>query len=158
MELDTVLRQVEGNVRHVQAIIGEVFLDHVALEAAADDEIAYAVGIVELHDVPEDRPAANLDHRLRPQMCFLGNARSQTASENDGFHRLLRLGAKAVAGSTMTWRRANGSAAGRVRIVSTPCAAFDGTADRLAGIRILRQGNSMVLRVQSVFADKHPRS
>ena len=34
---------IEGNVRHVQEIIGEIFLDHIALVAAAHDEIVDAV-------------------------------------------------------------------------------------------------------------------
>ena len=48
----------------MQEVVGEVFLDHVALVAAADHEVIDAVGGVDFHDVPENRLAADLDHRL----------------------------------------------------------------------------------------------
>ncbi len=86
MEEQAVFRQIKRDVGHVQAVVGEIFLDHVALEAAADDEVADAVGVIDLHDVPEDRLAADLDHRLRLQMRLLGNTRAKPASQNHRFH------------------------------------------------------------------------
>jgi hypothetical protein len=59
------LCQVDGHVRHVQEVVGEVLLDDVTLVTAADDEVVDAMGEYELQDVPEDRPAADFDHRLR---------------------------------------------------------------------------------------------
>jgi hypothetical protein len=38
-----VVGHVEGDIGHVQEVVGEVLLDHVALVAAADDEIVDAV-------------------------------------------------------------------------------------------------------------------
>ena len=67
MDLHRVLRHVERDVRHVQEVVGEVFLDDVALEAAADDEVRDAVRRVDLHHVPEQWLAADFDHRLRTQ-------------------------------------------------------------------------------------------
>ena len=78
---------VEGDVRHVEEVVGEILLDQIALVAAADHELVHAMGGIELHDMPEDRPAADLDHRLRLEVRFLRDPRSQAASENDCFHR-----------------------------------------------------------------------
>ena len=48
-----------------------------------------AVGRVDLHDVPEDGPAADLDHRLGLKVSFFRQARAQTARENDSLHESL---------------------------------------------------------------------
>jgi hypothetical protein len=64
MDLDGVVAQVEGHVGHVEEVVGEVLLDDVALVAEADHEVVEAVVAVDLHDVPQDRPLADLDHRL----------------------------------------------------------------------------------------------
>ena len=88
VDLHAVGAQVEGDVGQVQEVVGEVFLDHVALVAAADDEVVDAVGGVELHDVPEDRLAADLDHGLGLEVGFLGEARAETTGKNNGFHKL----------------------------------------------------------------------
>src|SRR5581483_1086486 len=85
-----VVGHVEGHVRHVQEIIGEIFLDDVALVAAADHELIHAVARIDLHDVPQDRLAADLDHRLWPQIALFGNPRAKAAGQNDGFHGLIR--------------------------------------------------------------------
>ena len=85
-----VVGHVEGHVRHVQEVVREVFLDQVALVAATDDEIVDAVRGVDLHHMPEDRPAADLDHVLGLEVRFLGNARAEAAGEDDGFHDVCR--------------------------------------------------------------------
>lgn len=86
VDLHAVGAQVEGHVGHVQVVVGEVFLDDVALVATADDEVLDAMGGVELHDVPEDRLAADLDHGLGLEVGFLGKSGAETAGEDDGFH------------------------------------------------------------------------
>ena len=86
MYLHAVGPQVEGDIGHVQEVVGEVFLDHIALVAAADDEVLNAVGGVELHDVPEDRFAPDLDHGLGLEVGFLGKTSAEAAGEDDGFH------------------------------------------------------------------------
>ena len=83
--------RVDRHVGGVQEVVGEILLDHVALVAEADDEIVDAVMGVDLHDVPEDRLAADLDHRLRPQVGFLGDAGAQAAREDDRFHAAARF-------------------------------------------------------------------
>lgn len=78
---------VEGDVGHVEEVVGEILLDQIALIAAADHEVVHAMGGIELHDVPENRPAADLDHRLRLEVGLFRDPSSQAASENDCFHR-----------------------------------------------------------------------
>ena len=40
---------------------------------------------IELHDVPEEGPAADLDHRLGPDVGFLRESAAETAGQ---YHRL----------------------------------------------------------------------
>jgi len=86
VEMNGVVGHVEGHVRHVQRVIGEIFLDHIAAKAAADDEIAQAVAVVELHDVPQDRPSADFHHRLRLEMGFFRKPGAQAAGKDDNLH------------------------------------------------------------------------
>src|SRR6185436_20751898 len=86
MHFHPVGRHVERYVRHVQKIVREILLDHVALVAGAHDELVDAVAREDLHDVPQDRVAADLDHRLGPQMRFLADASAESPREYDGFH------------------------------------------------------------------------
>ena len=74
-----------GDIGHVQEVVGEIFLDDIALVAAADHEVVDAVRRVDLHDVPEDRLAADLDHRLGLQIALFGNASAKPAGQNDDF-------------------------------------------------------------------------
>ncbi|MNM82275.1 hypothetical protein D3C81_943020 [compost metagenome] len=80
----------------MQEIVGEVLLDHIALVAQADDEVIDAKVRVDLHDVPDDRLAAYLDHRFWPQVGFFADTRTQAAGQNDCFHYLLTLRAFAT--------------------------------------------------------------
>src|SRR6185369_16067890 len=86
MHNNAVVGHVEGNVRHVQKVVGEVFLDHIALVPAADHEVVCPVSRIQLHDVPQDRPAADLDHRLGFEITLLGNASAKSAGEDDDLH------------------------------------------------------------------------
>ena len=81
-----VVRQIEGYVGHVQEIVGKVFLDDIALVATANHKIVDAVVGIRLQDVPEHRHATDFDHRLRFDVCFLGNAGAETTGQNDSFH------------------------------------------------------------------------
>src|SRR6185503_5468879 len=54
--------------------------------AEAEDEVLVPeVGVV-LHQVPEDRPVADLDHRLGDLAGVLTQARAQPAAEQDHLH------------------------------------------------------------------------
>jgi hypothetical protein len=50
----------------------KVLLDHLALVTASEQEILIAVVGIDVHDVPEDRLAADLDHRFRTYKSFFG--------------------------------------------------------------------------------------
>ncbi len=86
MHLHAVRAHVESHIRHVQEVVGEVLLDDVALVATADHEVVDAVVRIGLQDMPEDRLAADLDHRLRAQGGFLAEARAEAAGQYDCFH------------------------------------------------------------------------
>lgn len=64
MNFHSVTHHVEGYVGHVEEVVGEVLLDHIPLVAAADHKVIHAVSGVNFHDVPQDRFAADFDHRL----------------------------------------------------------------------------------------------
>jgi hypothetical protein len=90
VDLDGVAGEVEGHVARVQVVVREELLDDVALVAQADDEVVDPVGRVDLHDVPEDRLVADLDHRLRAHAGLLAHARAEAAGEDHGLHRVLQ--------------------------------------------------------------------
>ena len=71
----------------MEEVVGEIFLDQIALVAAANHKLMHAVGGVEFHDVPEDRPATDLDHWLWLDGRFLGEPRAESSGQNDSFHR-----------------------------------------------------------------------
>lgn len=54
--------------------------------AQAEDELLDAVRGVELHHVPQDRPAADLDHQLGPQMRFLTDPGAVAPGEDHTLH------------------------------------------------------------------------
>src|SRR6185437_8730357 len=81
-----VFAEIDGDVGHVKEVVDEIFFDHVAAVAEADDEFVDAVGRVDFHDVPKNRLAADLDHRFWLDIRFLGEARAQPAGQQDRFH------------------------------------------------------------------------
>ena len=72
--------QGDGEIVVHRLVVEEVLLDHVAAIAEAEHELAEAVVGVVLHDVPEDRPPAHLDHRLGPELGLLAQSRSQSSA------------------------------------------------------------------------------
>ena len=77
------LRKVERDVRRVQEVVSEPLLDHVLLVARAYNEFIEAEVTVPLHDVPEDRHAADLHHGLGPPLRLLRDARAQAARQKN---------------------------------------------------------------------------
>ena len=61
-------------------------LDDVALVAEAEDEVVVPPCGVVAHDVPEDRLAADLDHRLRDAARLLAHPDAVAAAEEDDLH------------------------------------------------------------------------
>ena len=86
MVFDSAAAEVDRHSAIVQRVRREVTLDHIALVAQRHAELAKAVVGVDLHDVPEYRASADLDHRLRPSLGFLHKTRAETPCENDYFH------------------------------------------------------------------------
>ena len=70
------IRHIKGHIAHVEEIVVEPLLDHVLLVPGTDDKIINAKRRVLLHDMPENRLAANLDHRLWLVLRFLRNTRA----------------------------------------------------------------------------------
>jgi hypothetical protein len=52
----------------VQKIVGKIFLNDIASVSQANDEFIKAMRLVDLHDMPDDRFATDLDHGFRPEM------------------------------------------------------------------------------------------
>ena len=61
------LCEVKGDIRSVQVVVGKILLDHIALVAETDHKFMKPIIRIDLHDVPENRLATDLDHGLRPQ-------------------------------------------------------------------------------------------
>ncbi|WP_170808501.1 hypothetical protein, partial [Salmonella enterica] len=63
MNHSALIGEIVSDIRVMEVIVGKVVFDRVALVAAADDEVVNPVGRIDLHDVPQDRPIADFDHR-----------------------------------------------------------------------------------------------
>ena len=83
-------------------VVEEELLDDVGLVAQAEDEVLVAVVRVVLHQMPEDRPVADLDHRLRDLAGELPEPSAEPAAEQHHLHR-----ATPPFGSAGTGRRPN---------------------------------------------------
>jgi hypothetical protein len=59
-----VIGKVHSNVGVMKEVVNEIFLDDMRLVAQAYDKLSVAIGRINLHDVPKDRLAPYLDHRL----------------------------------------------------------------------------------------------
>jgi hypothetical protein len=86
MDGDAIVFDIERDVGRSREILLKELLDHLAFVAAADHEFVEAVVRVRLHDVPQDRPAADLDHRLRANARFFRDPRPETASQDHYLH------------------------------------------------------------------------
>ena len=69
-------------------VVQEVFLDHPAPIAQAEDEVLEPVVGEELHDVPEDGPLADQDQRLRPILRLFPEAGALATAEDHDFHEM----------------------------------------------------------------------
>jgi hypothetical protein len=76
-------RQVAAEV----VIVEEIVLDDLALVAQCDAEFVEPVARVVLEDVPEDRPAADLHHRLGLGLGFLGQPGAEATGQDHGLHQ-----------------------------------------------------------------------
>src|SRR5262249_58917126 len=67
-------------------VVEEVVLDDLAPVAEAENEVVVSPRRVPLHDVPEDRPAADADHPLRDPLGLLAHADAESATEDHDLH------------------------------------------------------------------------
>ena len=104
VDVDLAVGERDRDVARADPVVEEVPLDELALVAQGDHELVEAVRVVDLHDVPEDRRSADLDHRLRARVGLLRDARAHAAGEDDGLHE--RLPASATLLSTESVSRA----------------------------------------------------
>ena len=71
----------------MRLIVEEEFLDDVGLVAETQDEILVPVLAVIAHQVPDDRLAADRDHRLGNVFGIVADPGAETSAEQDCFHR-----------------------------------------------------------------------
>src|SRR5262245_47744637 len=73
-------------VRQALVVVEEILPDHVAAVAQAQDEVLVAEVRVVAHEVPDDRPYADVDERLRQGVRMLAQARAESAAEEYDLH------------------------------------------------------------------------
>ena len=78
--------EIKSNVGAVEIVVRKVFLDDMALVAAADDEVMEAEAGVVFHDVPQNRLIPNLDHGLWLEVTLLADPCAQAAGQNHNLH------------------------------------------------------------------------
>src|SRR5215471_15827341 len=91
MVFDSVAHEVDRDISPMQVIVGEIFLDHIALVTEADNEVCDAVVRVKLHDVPQYRSVSDLDHRLWADTGFFRQPGAHAARKNDALHAVILL-------------------------------------------------------------------
>jgi hypothetical protein len=78
--------QVDDEVALVRHDVPEIFLDHVPAVSAGDEEVTVPITGEERHEMPEDRPAADLHHRFRSGLRLFRQPGATTAGEDDDHH------------------------------------------------------------------------
>src|SRR5438552_4002443 len=79
--------ELDSHVALKRVVVQKIPLDKLALVSQRDVEFPESIPIVVLHNVPEDRPPADLDHRLRPDLGLFGQARAEAACQEYHIHR-----------------------------------------------------------------------
>ena len=67
-------------------MVQEVLSDHMALPAQAKDEVLVTEMRVILHQVPEDRPRAERDHRFGNRFGIVADPQALAAAKQNNFH------------------------------------------------------------------------
>src|ERR1035437_6062608 len=81
------VRQVDGEVARHRAVREKVRPHHLGLVPEGEHELVEPVRGVEVHDVPEDRPAADFDHRLWASGGLLRQPRAEPTGQDHNLHR-----------------------------------------------------------------------
>ena len=74
---------------------------------------------VGLHDVPQDRPTSDGDHRLRAIFCFFAQTRTFSSAENDYFHGIILSGIVVLGSPGHTAARVNQGTSEATEIFAT---------------------------------------
>ena len=64
----------------------EEILDDVRLVAEAKHKVFVAILAIIIHEVPQYRPVADRNHRLRNALGVISNPSAKTAAKQDHFH------------------------------------------------------------------------
>ena len=86
MNLHLVVFHVNGDIRHMQEVVGEILLDDITLVPKANNEVIDAVGRIDFHDVPDDGPATDLYHWLWLEVGLLTDPGTKPAGQDNAFH------------------------------------------------------------------------
>jgi len=78
--------ELDGQVAGERRVLDEVALDPLALVAERHVELVEPMVGVDLHDVPQHRVLADLDHRLGAQLGLFGEARAEASGQDDDLH------------------------------------------------------------------------
>jgi hypothetical protein len=60
----------------MEKVVGEILLNDITLVTTANNKVFDPVSRIHFEDMPEDRLASDFDHRLGPEVTFLGNTRA----------------------------------------------------------------------------------
>lgn len=121
MTLDPVFCQVDDHIRHVQEVVGDLFLDQIALLAAANQKSCHSASRSWIW--PQNQLSADLDHGLGTKLSLLEESRSKDTRRDHSFHSLLFFWLSG--GCRLTSRQAcSASAAGRTGLSKNCLAAF----------------------------------
>src|SRR5713101_291827 len=81
----------EEVVGHTLVVVPEIAFDHVSAIPEAQDEVLVPEMGVIAHDVPEDRPVADLDHRFGHVVGLLADPQALAPTEQDDLHDSLAV-------------------------------------------------------------------
>jgi hypothetical protein len=89
MHLHFILDHIKGDIRHVEEIVGKIFLYQVPFIAQTNNEFINALRGINFQNMPDDRPSPNFYHGFRTYRCFFADPRSKSSSQYDRFHFFL---------------------------------------------------------------------
>src|SRR5437867_1210643 len=77
-------------VRQAFVIVEEVLLDEIATIPETENELGVAEVRIVLHEMPDDRSVADVDHRLWHRFRVLPESRAKASAEQHDLHRRFR--------------------------------------------------------------------
>lgn len=89
MDGHLVVLEIKGDVATMEEVVGEIFFDDVSFVSQENDKIVVSILGVDLHDMPENRMAANLHHRFWDDAGLFSKACTHTTCKDEDFHYFL---------------------------------------------------------------------